>query len=322
MLQDLIACSPAMRQVVRLAGVYASSSSPMLLTGETGTGKTVLARWIHEKSPRAAGPFEARNCAALSEMLALSDLFGHTKGAFTGADRNRDGAFQRASGGTLFLDEVSRLFPVVQGSILKAIDEGTIQAVGSDDTGCVDVRLIAATNQNLWAMADDNGFAFDLLQRLAVLTIEVPPLRDRLEDLVPLAYRFLAANQPFGTEVSLADECQAVLRSYHYPGNLRELAAIMEECRLLARPEVQGAGSKGIITAAIVRDVISRRGRGRPEGLGLSHRLADVERRARERELTASLERNSWNITQVAADLGVSRQTVSKWIRQFSLRRM
>jgi len=319
MVEELIAQSRGMQQVLRLAALYAPSPSPILLTGETGTGKTVLARWIHDKSPRAKAAYESRNCAGLSETLALSELFGHQKGAFTGASQSRKGAFRKATGGTLFLDEISRLYPVVQGAILKSVDEGTIQPVGSDSTELVDVRLIAATNQDLWSMSEDGRFAFDLLQRLAVLTIEVPPLRERPDDVLPLAYKFLNSSRSRNNRFALADEATATLQSYPFPGNLRELAAIMEECRLLAGSSIREMKNEIVVSNTILLDVITRRSKRSRNQNEASHSIHDAEKKVRLKELSGALERNSWKITKVAAELGVSRQTISKWIREFDL---
>lgn len=313
---SLIAQSESMRRVLRLAGVYASSEFPVLLTGETGTGKTLLAQWIHKNSPRADKTFEVRNCAAFSETLALSELFGHERGAFTGADRSRVGAFRKAHGGTLFLDEVSRMFPVVQGAILKAIDEGTIQPVGSDRAEQVDVRLIAATNQDLWALAEQGRFAFDLFQRLAVLTISLPPLRDRQDDLLPLAQGFLYAEAPRGKICRLADEALTALCAHHFPGNVRELEAVMEECRLIAAAEVGEAVGELIISADVVSNVLSRRSH---RQAGSPQTISDMQKQFRQEALKKALDRHGGKITAVAADLGVSRQTVSKWMRQMGL---
>lgn len=319
MATELVAESTTMQRLLRRAKLYARSEVPVLLTGETGTGKTLLARWIHEHSLREAERFEARNCAAISETLAVSELFGHEKGAFTGAERNRSGAFRTASGGTLFLDEVSRLSPVVQGAILKAIDESVIQPLGSDETIEIDVRLLAATNQDLWQLADAGGFAEDLIQRLAVLTLDVPPLRDRLADLEPLANSFLRSENRPGEPTCLTENALALLRDYSFPGNIRELRSILEDCQLLAAPSEDKHAEDSVISETVVAEALTRRPRKQTaRGCG-PQRLADGEDALKRELLSKALRRHDGKITSVAGELGVSRQTISKWIRDFGL---
>src|SRR5690606_13254669 len=182
-----------MQRVYRLIARAASASVPVLITGESGTGKELVARAIHYRGPRASAPFLAVNCAAIPETLIESELFGHAKGSFTGATAARQGFFVAADGGTLFLDEVAELSPIAQAKLLRVLQERTVQAVGSDQSRPVDVRIIAATNKDLEAMTREGKFREDLYFRLHVLPIEIPPLRDRGDDVVQLLRHFLAA---------------------------------------------------------------------------------------------------------------------------------
>ncbi len=189
--EDLVARSRAMRAVLTLAGRVAQSDAPVLLTGESGTGKERLARYVHTRSRRARGPFVPVNCAALPEALLESELFGHVRGAFTGADRDHRGLFEAASGGTLLLDEVGEIPSAMQVKLLRVLQDHEVRPVGSTASKRIDVRIIAATNADLSEMVARRAFRKDLYFRLNVLAVEVPPLRDRREDVLPLAHEFM-----------------------------------------------------------------------------------------------------------------------------------
>ena len=225
----------AMRRVYAMVDLVAPSDLPVLLLGETGVGKEVVARHLHARSSRVQGPFVAINCASIPEALVERELFGHVKGAFTGATETKLGLFEAAHGGTLFLDEVGELTPSVQSKILRAVEEGEITRVGSVTPRRVDVRLVSATNRNLAGATSDGQFRADLFFRLSGVTVEIPPLRDRQGDIEPLVAHFsrLAAERYRHVPVELARDAAAALHAYHWPGNVRELRRTVERAVLL-----------------------------------------------------------------------------------------
>ena len=240
---DMVASAPAMQNVVAQLEVIAEANADVLLTGESGVGKEVAAKWIHEHSPRKDGGFLAVNCAALPGPLLESELFGHEKGAFTGAAERRLGRFELADGGTLLLDEIGELDLALQSKLLRVLQERTFERVGASRSIRTDVRVIAATNRDLAAEVRAGRFREDLLYRLNVLPVHLPPLRDRREDIIVLADRFLAAAaRRDGRPVpSLAADAQHALVSYNWPGNVRELRNICERAAVLCRTsEVPG----------------------------------------------------------------------------------
>ena len=240
---DMVASAPAMQNVVAQLEVIAEANADVLLSGESGVGKEVAAKWIHEHSPRKDGGFLAVNCAALPGPLLESELFGHEKGAFTGAAERRLGRFELADGGTLLLDEIGELDLALQSKLLRVLQERTFERVGASRSIRTDVRVIAATNRDLAAEVRAGRFREDLLYRLNVLPVHLPPLRDRREDIIVLADRFLAAAaRRDGRPVpSLATDAQHALVSYHWPGNVRELKNICERAAVLCRSsEVPG----------------------------------------------------------------------------------
>ncbi len=214
----------------------AGSHGTVLVTGESGTGKEVAARFVHEHSPRASGPFLAINCAALSAALLESELFGHEKGAFTGADRLRKGRFELADGGTLFLDEISEIPPELQAKLLRVLQEKSFERVGSSVAQKADVRIVATTNRDLAAEVDAGRFRGDLFFRLNVLPIRMPALRERVEDVRELADHFLGlvADREGGRRKRLAKEALALFEAYAWPGNVRELQNLCERAAVLA----------------------------------------------------------------------------------------
>ena len=239
----MVASAPAMQNVVAQLEVIAEANADVLLTGESGVGKEVAAKWIHEHSPRKDGGFLAVNCAALPGPLLESELFGHEKGAFTGAAERRLGRFELADGGTLLLDEIGELDLALQSKLLRVLQERTFERVGASRSIRTDVRVIAATNRDLAAEVRAGRFREDLLYRLNVLPVHLPPLRDRREDIIVLADRFLAAAaRRDGRPVpSLAADAQQAMVSYNWPGNVRELRNICERAAVLCRSsEVPG----------------------------------------------------------------------------------
>ncbi len=242
--RNLIGISPAMREVFRKIRLYAASDAAVIITGETGAGKELVAQALHEESPRANRPFAALNCAAISEQLLESELFGHDKGAFTGAMRDHRGYFERADGGSLFLDELGDMPLHTQTKLLRVLEDGKVQRVGSEKSHQVDVRFIGATNVPLEQAVADNRFRADLYHRLAVLRIHLPPLRERHEDIPLLANMFLKRfNERYGKGAKrLTSEAIRLLQSYMWPGNVRELRNVIE--RVVVETETEAISAK------------------------------------------------------------------------------
>jgi two-component system nitrogen regulation response regulator GlnG len=231
---------PAMREVYKAVGRVAAQDVTVLITGESGTGKELIARAVYQHSKRADRPFLAINCAAIPETLLESELFGHEKGAFTGADRKRIGKFEQCHGGTLFLDEIGEMPPLTQAKMLRVLQDQSFERVGGNETVRTDVRVIAATNRNLPEMVVQGRFRADLFYRLSVFTVALPPLRDRGEDLPMLVRHYLRrCSRELGREVREASpEALEVLRAYPWPGNVRELQSVLKQALLQARGEV------------------------------------------------------------------------------------
>jgi two-component system nitrogen regulation response regulator GlnG len=236
----IIGYCPAMREVYKAIGRVANHNVMVLISGESGTGKELVARALYQHSDRAKGPFLAINCAAIPESLLESELFGHEKGAFTGADRRRIGKFEQCNGGTLFLDEIGDMPLATQGKILRLLQDQTFERVGGNATISTDVRLIAATNRNLKTWSDAGKFRPDLYYRLSVFSIHLPPLRDRGDDLERLIQFYLKRfNRELGRQVREVDpHSMGRLRSYSWPGNVRELQSVLKQALLRAQGSV------------------------------------------------------------------------------------
>ncbi len=241
---ELIGSSPKMLAVYRLVEGVASATSTVLILGDTGTGKELVARAIHQRSPRAGKPFVAVNCAAIPRELVESELFGHVRGAFTGAQSARAGLFESAHTGTIFLDEVGDLPLAAQVKLLRTLQEGEVKRVGSDETKFVDVRVLAATNVDLKSKIDAGAFRTDLYYRLNVIRIALPPLAERGTDVEQLAYHFVQkCARRMGRETKkLSADAIAALRAYPWPGNVRELEHAMERALVLSQGAVIQAG--------------------------------------------------------------------------------
>ncbi|MDD2465075.1 MAG: sigma-54 dependent transcriptional regulator [Desulfobulbus sp.] len=291
----MIATSAAMQQVLSLALRAAPSPWTVLIQGETGTGKELVARLIHQLSPRKDKPFIPLNCAAVPEGLFESELFGHEKGAFTGAANRRRGVFEQANQGTLFLDEVGELPQGVQAKLLRALQEKTITRVGGEQQLPVDVRIVAATNRDLKKMSTEGSFREDLYFRLNVITIDIPPLRQRKED-IPALIDFLLAK--YQCQTRFDDQALHQLTKYHYPGNIRELEHILQRTVTLARSPRIGLRD----LPAEIRDY---RGPVAENG-DLNQRLAEIERQL----LTDALEHHNWVQTRAADSLGISERVL------------
>jgi len=234
---NIIGSSPPMTELLELIGYVAPTEATVLISGESGTGKELVAEALHNNSERATKPFIKVNCAALTESLLESELFGHEKGAFTGADRRREGKFVQADGGSLFLDEIGETSQAMQVKLLRVLQEKELQRVGGEDTISIDVRIIAATNRNLEEEVAENRFREDLYYRLNVVTLNVPPLRERGRDIIELA-KYFAEKMAVKNRKELAgitDECLQLLASYSWPGNVRELENAIERGVILMR---------------------------------------------------------------------------------------
>ena len=237
--ENLIATNSAMLQVCEMIQRVAPTAATVLINGESGTGKEVIARSIHNTSPRKDHPWVAVNCAALPENLLESEMFGHVKGAFTGAVSEKEGLFETANGGTLFLDEISSLPLLLQGKLLRVLQEKEIRRVGGTKNIPINVRVIAASNTNLEQMVVQGVFRADLYYRFAVITLDIPPLRDRPEDILPLARHFIRAETAaFKVQPTLSQEAADVLVSYKWPGNVRELENAIKHAVTFLQDEI------------------------------------------------------------------------------------
>jgi transcriptional regulator with GAF, ATPase, and Fis domain len=226
--------SVEMVELERLIHLVAPHSTTVLIEGETGTGKELVARAVHRLSPRANKPLVVLNCAAIPESLLEAELFGHTRGSFTGAVQARTGRIEAANGGTLFLDEIGEMAAPLQAKMLRFLASGELQRVGDNEPIRVDVRVIAATHQHLERMTKDGTFRLDLYHRLAVFPIEVPPLRNRTEDIAALAEHFLSLLGKVSPRKKLSDEALHMLLAHNWPGNVRELGHVLERAAILA----------------------------------------------------------------------------------------
>jgi DNA-binding NtrC family response regulator len=243
-ISGIVSASPAMGKVLELVSKVAATDATVLVTGESGTGKELVARAIHDNSPRRDGSFVAINCGALPEGLLESELFGHVKGSFTGADRNKRGLFEEASGGTLFLDEISETTPGLQVKLLRALQEGEIRRVGDNHPVKVSARVVAASNRDIKKFVSEGKFREDLYYRLKVFPIEIPPLRERPEDVLPLAETFLkkARARTGAGAARFAPSAAAALEAYAWPGNVRELEHAVERALIMASGPAVEAG--------------------------------------------------------------------------------
>jgi len=237
---DVETDAPAMRAALETIALAARSEAPVLLRGESGTGKGVLARALHAQSPRRNGPFVAVNCPTLSDDLLTSELFGHARGAFTGAVRDQPGRVEAAEGGTLFLDEIAEIAPSLQSKLLRFLQEKSFERIGETRTRRADVRIVAATNRDLRADVASGRFREDLYYRLAVVEVQVPALRERPEDVLRLARRFLTffSRAAGRSEQVLSEAAEHALAAYAWPGNVRELRNAMERCAILWPAEI------------------------------------------------------------------------------------
>ncbi len=302
---ELIGASAAMQQVFQLIDQVSATDATVLITGESGTGKEVVAREIHNRSRRAAGPFVAVNCAAVPEPLLESELFGHAKGAFTDARQSRQGLFQQASGGTLFLDEIGEMALVLQPKLLRALQERKVRPVGAEAEAPIDVRLVAATNRDLEEMVEDKRFREDLYYRINVIHIPLPPLRARGGDVLLLAQHLLRHHAAVFDKkvVGLSTAAAERMMTYDWPGNVRELGNCLERAVALASfDEIQVDDLPDKIRASPLRRHAALSGTELPELLTLE----EIERR----HVLRVLEACGGNRTDAAKVLGLDRKTL------------
>jgi transcriptional regulator with GAF, ATPase, and Fis domain len=313
--------SPALLAAVRTAAAAAATPSTVLITGESGTGKEEIARFIHARSARAGGPFVAVNCGAVPEGIAESELFGHERGAFTGASSARPGKIEAADGGTLFLDEVGELPPAIQVKLLRVLQERAFYRVGSTVLRRVDLRVVAATHRDLDAAVRERRFRDDLFYRLAVIRLHLPPLRDRAEDIAPLAHALLArvAAAIGRADPGLTPGALAVLGRWPWPGNARELGNVLERALVLRAPP----GATGPLTADEMAAALGApaaaasepTAAGAPASLSLADKVAALERA----EIEAALRRARGVKSKAAQALGLSRPTLDKKIADLGI---
>ncbi len=296
----LVGMSDGMQQVFGVVRRVAATEATVLITGESGTGKELIARAIHNGSERREQPFVAVNCAAIPRELLESELFGHVKGAFTGAIKDRKGKFALAEGGTLFLDEVGELPLELQPKLLRALQEREIEPVGGTP-GKVDVRVVAATNLDIDAAMEEGSFREDLYYRLAVIPVDLPPLRARKSD-IPLLVRHFLKKHGGGAEIGISDEAMACLETYGWPGNVRELENAIERMIILRHGDI-------IEERDLPPKITRRESPGENRVLNLpeaGYSLEDLEKEA----VREALERNGWNQTRAAAFLRIPRHTL------------
>ncbi len=336
-LPGVIGCSAALREVIRITRQVSPSRACVLIIGETGTGKELIARAIHDLSPRATGPYIRVNCGALTESLLESELFGHVKGSFTGAVDNRTGRFEAAHAGSIFLDEINSTSPKLQVKLLRILQEGEFERVGDNNTKKVDTRIIAATNRDLLDEIEADRFREDLFYRLNVVPIYLPPLRERREDIEPLVLFFLEryAEQNQRTMRRVHTSAMRLLREHDWPGNVRELQNYVERAVILGtgpelsvehlppqlrgqpvprpvRPRVGGADFT-VLCAALVRQGIITAG---PGANDLYDRIVGQV----ERELIQQVLQNCDRVQiKTASRLGINRNTLHKKLSEYRL---
>jgi DNA-binding NtrC family response regulator len=305
---ELISRSPSMHRVTELLERVAPSSASVLITGESGSGKDFVAQTLHELSGRARAPFVAVNCPAIPETLLESELFGHERGAFTGALTERAGLFEHAAGGTLFLDEITEMSPGLQAKLLRVLETRRFRRVGGSEEKLADLRIVAATNRDPERAVREGRLREDLYYRLNVFHLQMPPLRERREDIAPLAARFVAfyAEQNQRTVEGLSHEAMVALERYAWPGNVRELRNAIERAVVLARGSVVELGD---LPQRIARPlVVIERGKAGVEP------LEEIERRA----ILAALENFAQNKTHAARALGISLKTLHNKLKRYA----
>jgi DNA-binding NtrC family response regulator len=308
---NVVSSSKIMDQLLRQAQKVAASSATVLITGESGTGKELLASVIHAASPRAAKPLVTINCGAVSETLLESELFGHKRGAFTGAVENRAGLFETADGGTLFLDEVGEVSPAMQVKLLRVLQSGEFQRVGESNSIKVDVRVLSATNRDLQQMVNDGLFRADLYYRLNVVPLSIPPLRERREDIPDLIEHFLKRYDPDRHHL-FKPATLRLMQEYDWPGNVRELENAVEHAVVLADENEIGVEALPMALRTFAGQVA--------ETAQQAPRLEEMTLEEAERiMIRAAMERTNNNMTRAAQELGITRRTMGYRLKKYGL---
>ncbi len=318
-IQNIVGTDPRMRSIFETIAAVAPSRTTVLMTGESGTGKSLIAGSIHQASPRANKPYIELACGSIPETLLESELFGHTKGSFTGAHADKQGKFLAADGGTLFLDEINSASPAMQLKLLRVLQERKFEPVGSNETIEVDVRVILATNQPLEALVEAGTFRQDLYYRINVVKIEVPPLRDRTADLPNLAQHFLdlQSKELARHFVGFTDEAMNLLTAYAYPGNVRELSNIIERAAVLSKGQTITADDlpPNLHTAQPQETRPLNQQTSNWTSMTLAQALRDPERQI----ILAALTANDWNRTATAEILDINRTTLYKKMKTLGI---
>ena len=317
---DMLASDPRTLRILELVDKVAPLPVPVLIAGESGTGKEMVARRLHERGGAPARPFQALNCAAVPDALLESELFGHVRGAFTGAARERRGLFESAEGGTVFLDEVSSMSPAFQGKLLRVLQEKQVRPVGGDRDRPVSFRLVAASNRDLGALVAEGAFRQDLYYRLAVVRVDLPALRERPGDVVPLARHFLALAAaeclpPGAPAPVLSDDAEQALRAHAWPGNVRELQNTMQRALVVC----SGAQILPYHLALDGGAGSADDGAGAPTDYSAA-KAATLERFQRE-FVHRALERSAGNVSRAASACGLTRAAFQKILRQLGIDR-
>ncbi|MDG2424904.1 MAG: sigma-54 dependent transcriptional regulator [Phycisphaerales bacterium] len=326
---SMVGSDPRMHRVFEVARAVADAPTTVLMTGESGTGKTMIARAIHEQSPRSDSPFVEISCGSIPETLLESELFGHVKGAFTGAHADKQGKFQAACGGTIFLDEINSAPPSMQLKLLRVLQERVVEPVGSNTPVEVDARIILATNQPLEELVSEGSFRQDLYYRVKVIDITLPSLRERVEDIIPLSEHFLGRKaEVLGRRViGFDEEACDILRGYHWPGNVRELENVIERAVVLA--------SGVIISPADLPEHLGQRvspGSGLAQCAGAdawspsfavdpSMTLREALETPERKIILGALDANDWNRQETATSLDINRTTLYKKMKRYGLDR-
>ncbi len=315
---ELTGTSPAMRKLLEMIALVAPTDTTVLVTGESGTGKGLIARAIHANSPRAQKPLVEVNCAAIPATLIESELFGHEKGAFTGADRQRKGRFTTADSGTIFLDEIGELPLAMQAKLLRAIQEGQVQRVGSDCVVPVDVRVIAATNRDIEKMMHEGLFREDLYYRLNVFALSAPPLRERVEDIPALAQGFLAGFSKKSGKVvkGLTPHAMDLLLKYAWPGNVRELENAMERAAILVQGDYVSRAQLPLALQVLEEELDAvLPDHGLEQSVSTDANLAAIEKQA----IFNKLRQTGGNKSEAARRLGITRRTLKLKLKKYDL---